>query len=68
MIKYDPLWNYLQTDGSKTIRLTFDEIKAVLGFPINHAFLTYKKEAAGYGYHVGKIAMKERHVTFNKLD
>jgi hypothetical protein len=68
MSKYDPLWNYLQTDGSKTIRLTFDEIKAVLGFPIDHAFLTYKKEAAGYGYQAGKIAMKEQRVTFNKLD
>jgi hypothetical protein len=68
MSKYDPLWKHLQTDGNQTLRLTFDEIKSVLGFPIDHSFLTCKKEAAGYGYQVGKISMKEQHVTFNKLD
>jgi hypothetical protein len=66
MSKYDPLWKHLKTDGSQTLRLTFDEIKIVLGFPIDHSFLTYKKEAAEYGYQVGKISMKEQHVTFQK--
>jgi hypothetical protein len=28
--------------------------------------LTHKKEAAAYGYQVGKISMKEQHVTFQK--
>jgi hypothetical protein len=28
--------------------------------------LTYKKEAAQFGYRVGKISMKEKHVTFHK--
>jgi hypothetical protein len=68
MSKYDPLWKHLQTDGSQTLRLTFEEIKAVLGFSIDHSFLTYKKEAAEYGYQVGKISMKEQHVTFQKLE
>jgi hypothetical protein len=68
MSKYDPLWKHLQTDGSQTFRLTFEEIEAILGFPIDHSFLTYKKEAAAYGYQVGKISMKEQHVTFTKTD
>jgi hypothetical protein len=29
--------------------------------------LTFKKEAARYGYSVGKIPMKETHVTFNTI-
>jgi hypothetical protein len=68
MSKYDPLWEHLQTAGSPTLRLTFEEIKTVLGFPIDHSFLTYKKEAAAYGYTVGKISMKEQHVTFQKSE
>ncbi|MDR1089150.1 MAG: hypothetical protein LBL23_07785 [Coriobacteriales bacterium] len=68
MSKYDLLWKHLQTDGSPTLWLTFEEIKAVLGFPIDHSFLTYKKEAAAYGYQVGKISMKEQHVTFQKIE
>jgi hypothetical protein len=68
MSKYDPLWEHLQTDGNQTLRLTFDKIKIVLGFPIDHSFLTYKKEAVAYGYQVGKISMKEQHVMFQKRE
>jgi hypothetical protein len=48
--------------------MTYDEIKAVLGFDIDHSFLTYKKEAAAFGYSVGKISMKEKHVSFIKAE
>ena len=68
MSKYEPLWKYLQGDGSPTLKLTYDEIEAVLGFPIDHSFLNAKKEAVAFGYTVGKISMKERHVTFHKGD
>jgi hypothetical protein len=68
MSKYEQLWKYLQADGSQTLKLTFDEIKTILGFEIDHSFLTYKKEAAEFGYQVGKISLKEKHITFNKLD
>ena len=67
MSKYEQLWAYLQADGSSSLKLTFDEIKAILGFDIDHSFLTYKKEAGQFGYQVGKISMKERHVTFHKM-
>lgn len=67
MSKYEPLWKHLQSDGSPTLKLTYDEIEAVLGFPIDHSFLTYKKEAKNFGYEVGKISMKEKHVNFKKI-
>ena len=64
MSKYEPLWKHLQTDGRDTFKMTYEEIRAVLGFAIDHSFLTYKKEAVAFGYTVGKISMKEKHVTF----
>jgi hypothetical protein len=66
MSKYDPLWQRLQANGSETLKLTFEKIKTILGFDIDHSFLTYKKEAAQFGYQVGKISMKEKYVIFNK--
>jgi hypothetical protein len=67
MSKYESLWQHLQNDGRDTFLLTFDEIKAIIGFDIDHSFLNYKKEAKEYGYEVGKISLKEKHVIFNKL-
>lgn len=49
----------LYTEKRKQItKLTFTEIESVLGIPIDHAFLKYKKELMEYGYQVGKISMK----------
>lgn len=66
MSKYEPLWKHIQEDGRDIFRLTFEEIKVILGFEIDHSFLTYKKETAQFGYQVGKISMKEKHITFNR--
>ena len=66
MSKYDPLWRYLKTKKKTSLMLSFDEIKNILGFPIDHSFLNYKKEAKDYGYAVGKISLKEKNVTFEK--
>jgi hypothetical protein len=66
MSEYDPLWEHLQSDGRDTFKMNYDEIRVVLGFDIDHSFLTYKKEAAQYGCSVGRISMKEKHVTFKK--
>lgn len=46
--------------------MTFAEIEQIVGFPIDHSFLTYKKELMGYGYQVVKISMKEQTVVFRK--
>ena len=66
MSKYDLLWQYVQESGSDSLKLTFAEIEKILGIPIDHSFLTYKKELTEYGYQVGKISMKERTVMFVK--
>jgi hypothetical protein len=68
MSKYEKLWKYLKTDGSLTLKLSFEEIKTIIGFDIDHSFLTYKKEAGQFGYTVGKISMKEKHIIFSKID
>lgn len=66
MSKFEPLWKYIQQNGAESFRLTFDEIEKIAGVPIDHSFLTYKKELSEYGFKVGKISMKERTVAFEK--
>lgn len=68
MSKYTSLWEYVQKKGSKSLKLSFEEIQAIAGIPIDHSFLNYKKELTEYGYQVGKISMKEQTVIFNKAD
>lgn len=53
-------------NGSDRFKLTFAEIEQIAGFPIDHSFLTYKKELLKYGYRVEKISMKEQTVLFEK--
>lgn len=67
MSKYYILWEYVQSKGSQSLKLTFEEIQNISGIPLDHSFLTYKKELKEYGYEVGKISMKEKTVIFNKL-
>ena len=67
MSKYDALWAYVQKDGSPTLKLTFAQIQEIVGIPIDHSFLKYKKELTDYGYQVGKISMKEQTVVFRKI-
>ncbi len=68
MSKYNPLWEYVHQNGNKSLKLTFEEIQNIVGIPIDHSFLKYKKELMDYGYQVGKISMKEQTVIFNKAD
>ena len=67
MSKYEPLWNYLKKNSKDNYKLSYEEIKNILGFDIDHSFLTYKKEAKEYGYEVYKISMKEKTVMFHKI-
>lgn len=60
MSKYRPLWEYLKGCGEETPTLSFERIAEILGFPIDHSFLNYKKESAEYGYAVGKISLKNK--------
>lgn len=68
MSKYSSLWEYVQRCGKTSLKLTFEEIQSIAGIPIDHSFLTYKKELTEYGYQVGKISMKEQTVIFHKMD
>ncbi|MBO5160852.1 MAG: hypothetical protein J6J18_13345 [Oscillospiraceae bacterium] len=67
MSKYNSLWEYVQSNGSQSFKMTFEEIRDIAGIPIDHSFLKYKKELIDYGYEVGKISMKEQTIIFNKI-
>lgn len=67
MSKYDPLWQYLKVNHEASYKLSFAEIEEILGFKIDHAFLTYKKELPSYGYTVRKVSMKNKTVVFDKI-
>lgn len=67
MSKYEPLWNYLKKNSKDNYKLSYEEIKNILGFDIDHSFLTYKKEAKEYGYEAYKISMKEKTIIFNRI-
>lgn len=67
MSKYEPLWRWVEKNGSDRLKLSYHEIKEILGFSIDHSFLTYKKELLEFGYKVGKISMKEQWVSFEKV-
>ena len=66
MSKYDALWAWIRENGTDSFNLTFAEIEQIAGLPIDHSFLTYKKELMDYGYQVGKASMKEQTVFFQK--
>lgn len=67
MSKYTALWEYLCRQDTNRLQLNFAEMEQILGFPINHSFLTYKKELTAYGWKVGKISMKNQTVDFEKI-
>lgn len=67
MSKYAPLWNWIKENGTDSFKLTYAEIEKIAGLPIDHSFLTYKKELLEYGYKVDKISMKEQTVVFEKI-
>ena len=67
MSKYDALWAWIRENGTDSFQLTFAEIEQIAGLPIDHSFMTYKKELMDYGYQVGKASMKEQTVFFQKL-
>ena len=68
MSKYNALWEYVKNNGNPQIKLTFEEIRDIIGIEIDHSFLNYKKQLTQYGYQVGKISLKEKTVVFNKAE
>lgn len=68
MSKYKKLWEYIKDKKESEYVLSYDKINEILGFPIDHSFLTYKKELMGYGYKVDKISLKEKLVYISKIN
>lgn len=67
MSKYEPLWTWIKKNGTDSLKLTFEEIEKIVGIPIDHSFLNYKKELLDYGFKVEKISLKEKTVAFSKI-
>lgn len=67
MSKYEPLWKYVQKNEEENLVMSFDEVKNILGFEIDHSFLNFKKELKNYGYEVVKISLKEKKIFFQKI-
>ena len=65
MSKYEPLWNYVKEQENDFIP-NYVQVEKILGFPIDHSFLTFKKELTNYGWQVGKISTKNKNVKFIK--
>lgn len=64
--KYDSLWEYIGKCEEPEITLSYEEIAKICSVPIDHSFLTYKKELDSYGYRAEKISMKDKTVRFSK--
>ena len=67
MSKYEQLWQCFKNKDETNVDMSFDEIKGILGFAIDHSFLNCKKELEEYGYKVKKIYLKEKRVVFEKI-
>ncbi len=63
MNKYGKLFNYVNLSGEAKLTLSFDRIAKIAGVPIDHSFLTYKKELIGYDV---KISIKNKEAVFIK--
>ncbi len=67
MSKYSSLWEYMKNHAGDTLTLTYEEIEKIAGLPLDHSFLTYKKELTEYGWQVKKIHIKEKCIDFERL-
>lgn len=66
MSKYSVLWESVAKHDEDSFSLSFENIENILGFPIDHSFLKYKKKLTEYGFIVLKISVKEQFVLFEK--
>lgn len=66
MSKYLLLWQWIKENRQEDFILTYDEIEKILGFKIDHSFLSFKKEILEFGFNVEKISLKEQTIKFKK--
>jgi len=67
MSKYQKLWEYIKSCGEDQITLSFEDVKNLCGFEIDHSFLNAKKELKDFGYNVSKISLKNKTIQVVKL-
>lgn len=67
MSKYDSLWTWICDQEGDRLQLTFAQIGQIAGVPLDHSFLTYKKELQPMGWQVGKISRKKETVDFERI-
>ena len=67
MSKYTPLWEAVGRHEGDSFQMSFAEMESVLGFPVDHSFLNFKKELADYGWQVGKVSLKGQTVSFQRV-
>ena len=58
MSKYDKLWEYVEEQEGDELVLTFDEIGAIAGVPLDHSFLNYKKALLPHGHDIHESATR----------
>ncbi len=66
MSKYSKLWKYVSDKKKDRLLLPYEDIERIADVPVDHSFLTCKKELLEYGYKVGKISMKAKTIEFIK--
>ncbi len=67
MSKYEKLWKYLSETCTSVLTLSFDKVKDICGFEIDHSFLKFKKELADFGLEIDKISLKDKIFTVRRL-
>lgn len=67
MSKYDLLWQAVRQSEADTLTLTLEEAARLAGVPIDHSFLTFKRELSAYGYSVKRVSLKAQTLTFERL-
>ena len=68
MSKFASLWEYVAVQEVSKLLLSFGQVEKICGFPIDHSFLTCKKELLAYGWQVKKISLKQQNVAFEKIE
>ena len=54
MSKYELLWNYTKENNRENYKLTYKEIRDILGFELDHSFLPFKRLWVLSRYNINK--------------
>ena len=66
MQQFQPLWEFINAQNRTECKLSFDSIESILGFPLDHSFLSAKKQLNAYGFRVKKFYLAEKTEHYKK--